>query len=525
MDICRTISQLRYNTGLSQESFAERINVSAKTVQRWESNSGIPNAENLINISREFGVSLDALLNNCIPREIEEHYRKIFPQRSRHVWESYEKDLMTEYIQSIEEGLDISEYKGLFSEVSKMKDSIYKKRAGDVLFEIVINAQKSDKYIYNEPSDLENIKVLRKQYDFKQTIPDKSVLKNKIKGAWIGRTCGCLLGKPIEGIRTKELFPLLKETGNYPMHRYILSTDITNEICQKTSYNLKGKCWADTILSAPADDDTNYTVLASILIDKYGKDFTPGDVMETWITYQPKDAYCTAERVAWRNYFNGYCPPDTAIYKNPYREYIGAQIRGDYFGYINPGDPEFAAELAWRDASVSHVKNGIYGEMFVSAMLACAAVSDDIIDIINGGLAQIPSSSRLYENIVNVIDWYKDGICEEECRRRIYTRYDENGFGWCHTISNAMIVVMALLYNDTYGGAICSAVQTGFDTDCNGATVGSIFGMMRGQNAIDTEWTYCINNKLKTNIIGVSEITIDDLVKITMKHINKEFGV
>ena len=125
------------------------------------------------------------------------------------------------------------------------------------------------------------------------------------------------------------------------MHRYILPTDITNEICQKTSYNLKGKCWADTILSAPADDDTNYTVLASILIDKYGKDFTPGDVMETWITYQPKDAYCTAERVAWRNYFNGYCPPDTAIYKNPYREYIGAQIRGDYFGYINPGDPEF----------------------------------------------------------------------------------------------------------------------------------------------------------------------------------------
>jgi hypothetical protein len=57
----------------------------------------------------------------------------------------------------------------------------------------------------------------------------RAVLKEKIHGAWLGRMCGCLLGKPIEGIRTNELHPILKESGNYPMHRYILSSDITEE--------------------------------------------------------------------------------------------------------------------------------------------------------------------------------------------------------------------------------------------------------------------------------------------------------
>lgn len=116
-----------------------------------------------------------------------------------------------------------------------------------------------------------------------------------------------------------------------------------------------------------ADDDTNYTVLSQIIVECRGREFTPYDVAGTWLSAQLRDAHCTAEKVAYINLINGYFPPDSAMYKNPYREWIGAQIRGDYFGYINPGNPEKAAEMAFKDACVSHTKNGIYGEMFVAA--------------------------------------------------------------------------------------------------------------------------------------------------------------
>ena len=39
-------------------------------------------------------------------------------------------------------------------------------------------------------------------------------LYDKIHGAWLGRICGCMLGKSIEGIHTDELIPFLKETDN-----------------------------------------------------------------------------------------------------------------------------------------------------------------------------------------------------------------------------------------------------------------------------------------------------------------------
>lgn len=91
--------------------------------------------------------------------------------------------------------------------------------------------------------------------------------------------------------------------------------------------------------------------------------------------------------------------------------------------------------MAWRDASISHIKNGIYGEMFVAAMLACAAVTDDIYDIINGGLAQIPSTSRLYQEISFVLQQHKNGTACEACFADIHAKYNEySEHDWCHTI-------------------------------------------------------------------------------------------
>ena len=444
------------------------------------------------------------------------HYDKM------HEWDLYAKQLRTELRQSLEEGLAIEQYKSLFESVIAMPLDENKEKMANVLFDIVSQASLREDYAYCEPSDLPSILAARNPaLPGKQgsALPDD--LRDRIRGAWYGRIIGCLLGKPVEGIRTDELLPLLKGSDNYPMHRYILSSDVTEEQMKNYRFRLAGRCFADTVDAAPVDDDTNYTVLYQMVIDKYGRDFTPYDVARMWVAKQSKNAYCTAERVSYLNFVNGYLPPDSAVYKNPYREWVGAQIRGDYFGYINPGDPETAADMAWRDASVSHIKNGIYGEMFISAAIACAAVTDDVEQILLGGLAQIPATSRLYEAVMNVIEQHKQGVSAEAFFADLHTRWDEyNVHDWCHTVSNAEIVSAAILWSDgDYERAICMAVEQGFDTDCNGATIGSILGMRGGMRVIGQKWLDPLHGKLKTSIFGIDTVEIETLVERTVKHL------
>ena len=428
---------------------------------------------------------------------------------------AYYGGILTEYRQSYEEGRDIARYRDLFVAVSKMDNDEYKAEMADVLFRMIENAPMREDYPYTEPSDWQGILAQRKPYVFERNMPDEQTLFSKVLGAWYGRICGCILGKPAEGTKSRELKQFLEDAGNYPMTRYICRADIKYKSTIRTS------CLADEMLFAPWDDDTNYVVLAQILIEKYGRDFTPKNVMELWVQRQPLPSYYTAEKVALLNFLRGYQPPDSARYQNPYREWIGAQIRGDYFGYINPGEPEKAVEMAWKDASISHIKNGIYGEMFVSAMLACAAVTDHIKDVIYGGLAQIPANSRLYRAITRLIDRYDEGVSREDAFADIHREWDDyDGHDWCHTISNALIVVASLLYGGgDFGKSVCMAVETGFDTDCNGATVGSVLGMILGDAGISEEWKAPTHGILDTTIAGAEKSEILTLAKKTMEHI------
>ena len=436
----------------------------------------------------------------------------------------YLDDILAEYNQCIEEGLDVEKYRPFFEAVAELSNCERKVQLSDEIFNIAINSTIRPDYKYNEPNDLDEIRALRKSYEYKCVMPGAEELRAKLLGAWTGRACGCLLGKPVEGIRSNELIPLLRETGNYPMHRYILTTDITDEVCSHYKFSLKNKPYGDNTDGMPVDDDTNYVVLAQRIIEEFSRDFESQDVANAWLRYQSVYSYFTAERIAFVNFINGIAPPASAMYKNVCREWIGAQIRGDYFGYVCPGAPEEAAEMAYKDARISHVKNGIYGEMFVSAMIAVAAVNDSIEDIILGGLAQIPATSRLYEEILKIFNDYKNGVHIDDVFKYIHSQYDEHtDHGWCHTISNAMIVAAALLYGEgDFGKSICTAVSFAFDTDCNGATVGSILGMRGGIDCIDDCWKKPINNKIHTSIFGVGTVDIEKAVDKTMEHISQK---
>lgn len=141
-----------------------------------------------------------------------------------------------------------------------------------------------------------------------------------------------------------------------------------------------------------------------------------------------------------------------------------------------------------------------------------------------GGLAQIPATSRLYEAVMEVISAFRSGVTQKDCFAMIHNRYDErSGHDWCHTISNAMIVAAALLYGKgDYGRSICMAVETGFDTDCNGATVGSVLGMANGLGSIPECWICPIGDTLHTTIFGLHCVKISERVDMTMEHINKK---
>lgn len=65
------IQEGRRAAGLSQEALGERLNVSRQAVSKWEADAAIPELENLIAMSRIFGVSIGRLLG-VEPEQAEE---------------------------------------------------------------------------------------------------------------------------------------------------------------------------------------------------------------------------------------------------------------------------------------------------------------------------------------------------------------------------------------------------------------------------------------------------------------------
>lgn len=378
-----------------------------------------------------------------------------------------------------------------------------------------------DDFAYEEPSDLAAIRTERPDGPRQVTVDlDGDKLYDRFYGAWLGRCAGCLLGKPTEGWSSDQMWGYLRDLDRYPLDDYF-RRDVPEEI--RDRYDLEEYNGfieeADYMLR---DDDIDYTVMALDIVKQHGIDFDSDDVAMYWLNTIPGCMTYTAERVAYRNFLNLVSPPESARLRNPYREGIGAQIRADCYGYVSLGNPERAAELAWRDARISHVKNGIYGAMWVAAMLAAAPAYDDPRDVIEVGLSEIPSNARLTEAVWDVLKWHENGVDYEEAVERVHDRWNEDCdslYEWLHTISNAQVVAIGLLYGENdYERSICRSVQACFDTDCNGATVGSIVGMMHGADVLPEKWIKPLNDKVETSLSSYPLEEISELARQTANH-------
>lgn len=440
----------------------------------------------------------------------------------KHSWLSITReDLSIELQQLADEGKDVSSLKSEFDRLrsADLAEDQELQLAAQELLDRAQELPTVPDYRYVEPGDLSEIhdERLYGPRRFRSPSLSEQEVYDRFLGAWLGRCAGCLLGKPVEGWHTDRMWGYLRDMGRYPLRDYFISK-VPVEIEEKYGVSQRFG-FVDQVDCMPEDDDTNYTVTGLAIVKLRGTAFSSEDVADFWLSSIPLLKTCTAERVAYRNLALTIPPPRSATHRNPYREWIGAQIRGDFFGYVALGNPELAAELAWRDARVSHVKNGIYGEMWVAAMLAAAAFEEDPKSLIQIGLSEIPARSRFYEAISDVISWYDKGLSRAEATSMIHKRWNQyNGHHWCHTISNAQIVAMGLLWSDhDYEQAICGAVQACFDTDCNGATVGSIMGMMMGANRLPEKWTAPLNDTLQTGVSGYHRVSISELARQTLE--------
>ncbi|MFE2045864.1 ADP-ribosylglycohydrolase family protein [Streptomyces sp. NPDC059477] len=369
-------------------------------------------------------------------------------------------------------------------------------------------------WAYEEPESLDEILAVLPDTPVAE-VPGAAELADRLLGAWLGRCAGCNLGKPVEDgdhWTAQHLRAYLELADAYPLRDYFPVLDpmpAGYELREFWTYTTRGR-----ITESARDDDIDYTILGLHLLEEYGFGFTTADVATEWLDRLPYTQTYTAERATYRNLVIGLGPDTAARVDNPYREWIGAQIRADIYGYVRPGDPRAAAELAYRDAVLSHTANGVYGEMWSAALVAAAFTAPTARAAVEISLTCVPPRSRLAEALTFVLERHAAGDSWEEARAGIGERYGH--YSWVHTVNNAALVAAGVLWGDgDFSATVGLTVQGGWDTDSNGATAGSVAGILAGAGKVPAHWTEPLHDTARSAIRGFDGSRISDLAERT----------
>ena len=312
----------------------------------------------------------------------------------------------------------------------------------------------------------------------------------KVRGCWAGKNIGGTLGAPME--------------GKMQMHDISFYTQELNGV------------------PAPNDDlDLQLIWLAAVEINGLDQ-ITPHLLGEYW--HQSIIAPCSEYTICKLNVANGFMPPlSGAVNNDTYKYSNGAWIRSEIWACLCPGAPDQAIKYAYIDSSADHCEEGIWAEMFTAALEAAAFVEDNPRRLIQIALSKVPASSELAKAVNAAIACYDSGKSWKEARETLMADFDIVNY---RAAVNIGFVIIGLLYGEgDFDKSICTAVNCGDDTDCTGATVGSIFGIMKGYSNIPKRWlepigegisTICINHFGYAFLYGLPK-TLKELTERTAR--------
>lgn len=397
-------------------------------------------------------------------------------------------------ISSMEEmGRDVSEAEKLVDEGLRLFD------ADDVtglnkitwrIWNLLNKAPEVPGHIYHTYAVYDDFAKYLKKIDVSRVYPevDKNggdFFKRTYYG-WLAQIVGGAIGTAIEGYVTERI-------------EKVFGKRIDRYVREPNTYN----------------DDVTYEIAFLVAAKEKGKALAAADIAEEWAALIPLG--WSAEEWAIKNIKSGIYPPESGYLNNPYREWIGAQMRGAVCGMVAPGNPVLAAKYAFMDGTVSHYNNGVLGEIFNAVMTSLAYVIDDVGQIVELAVERyIPHDSEYYTVVRYALD-----LCKKsknwreawEAAREKYKRYN-----WVHAYPNAASEVISLWFGKgDFDETMNISSLIGYDVDCNAAQIATVLGVIGGEDALSEKWTAPIGDTLKTYMRKYKELSIKDLAAFTVE--------
>ncbi|MEG0742515.1 MAG: ADP-ribosylglycohydrolase family protein [Clostridia bacterium] len=414
--------------------------------------------------------------------------------------EALKQILSAELYERARQGYDIHEAAQTLAQAGDSYDALF------AVAEKIKHAPIRADWAYNEPDELDAVLAECAQDRPTGIIRELSEaeINQRVTSAFLTSVCACILGKPLEEAPYGALEDVQKAAeavGEWPMRDYVSDAMLS-------AWGRRNPSWTETtkgrVRFVAPDDDITYSIMGMLLLEKSGAQFTHEEMRQLWIENLPIYMCWGPERTVLLKAGLAslvpnlpYSMTDWVDCLNPGQELCGAMIRADAYGYACPGNPALAARLAYRDASFTHRKTGVYSAMFIAAAIATAFVAKDWREIVETALLFIPQRSRFHEQALESYRLVDQAQTFAEGNRAVHERFAEFTAG--QIVQEIGTVINTLKFAKNAEDGIALQVAQGLDSDSFACSCGSILGAYF-QEGLPSHWTEPFHDELHTTM-------------------------